>query len=255
MIEGKVCVVTGAATGIGAAIATLFGRHGGHVVVDHLKGQEHEAAAVVHAVKEGGGTGLAVVADVADENGVEALFDRALDWGGHIDVLINNAGIGLRRPLDMTEPADWDRVLSVNLRSQFLCCRRAAKHMVEAGAGRIINLSSGVVKLALVDHVAYCSSKYGIVGLTRSLALELAPHGVLVNAIAPGAVDTPINTDNYTPVVRAGLEERIPLGRIARPEDIAGAALFLSSPLADYICGQTIFVDGGLNVNGSVGQP
>ena len=255
MIEGKVCVVTGAATGIGAAIATLFGQHGGHVVVDHLKGQEHAAAAVVHAVNEGGGTGLAVDADVADENGVEALFDRALDWGGHIDVLVNNAGIDLRRPLDMTEPADWDRVLSVNLRSQFLCCRRAAKHMIEAGAGRIINVSSGVAKLALVDHVAYCSSKYGIVGLTRSLALELAPHGVLVNAIAPGAVDTPINTDNYTPVVRARLEERIPLGRIARPEDIAGTALFLSSPLAGYICGQTIFVDGGLNVNGSVGQP
>jgi NAD(P)-dependent dehydrogenase (short-subunit alcohol dehydrogenase family) len=253
MVDDAVCLVTGASKGIGAAIARAFGKRGARVVVNY-RSDPLSAETVLRDIRAEGGDGFVFAADVSQPAEVDAMFDATLQRFGRLDVLVNNAGIVMVKPIRDTTPEDWDRVVGVNLKGQFLCARRAALAMIPQRSGRIINVTSGVIDLALANTSAYCPSKHGIVGLTRALAIELAPFGILVNAVSPGATDTPMNAEVYTSKVRGRYRRRIPVGRIGDAEDMVGAALFLASPSAAYVCGAVITVDGGLNINGTVGH-
>lgn len=181
--------------------------------------------------------------------------ERVADAAGRIDIWVNNAARLLVKPFVETTDEDWHGLLAANLHGYFYGCRAAARRMCEQGTGgRIINVTSAVNALPAADLGAYTTAKGGILGMTRTLALELAPHGVTVNAIAPGATDTPLNADAYTPEVRRTYEERIPLGRIGVADEIADAAVFLASDAARYVTGHELLVDGGLTINGSVGH-
>ncbi|MEM7538656.1 MAG: glucose 1-dehydrogenase [Chloroflexota bacterium] len=240
-LEGKVAIVTGAAKGIGQAIAERYGREGAKVVVTDINGEG--AASVSANINASGGEAIAVNADVADEAQVDALFDQAVDTYGTVDVLVNNAG--LVSPMIHFLEADkawWDMIIGVNLTGIFLCCKRAAHIMARKGDGAIINMSSGGATKAHRSFVAYDATKGGIEAMTRALALDLGPYGVRINALVPGSIDTS----------GLGAEQRklrgvnIPLERIGEPDDMTGAAVFLASDDANYITGQRIVVDGGM---------
>jgi len=263
-LEGKVAIVTGAGTGIGRGIALAFAREGAKVVVNDEHGEE--ATAVAKEIKGQGGEALAVQADVSRNDQVEGMVRRALEAFGRIDVLVNNAGvigehIGL--PLsDLTEE-DWDRTYEVNLKAHFFTCRAVIPHMVEQKSGKIINVSSvgGKTGVDMIPH--YSASKAGSISFTQALARELAPNGINVNAICPGAVWTPLFEKltkflgEKQPLME-GMEPRaifdaivqqIPMRREQTPEDIAMTAVFLASQDSDNITGQAINVCGGMEVH------
>jgi NAD(P)-dependent dehydrogenase (short-subunit alcohol dehydrogenase family) len=235
-------VVTGASSGIGKAIAEAFSRAGARVAGISLDG-------------EGPAEGIFVHGDTGDCDAVEALAERVVrEWGG-IDVWVNNAARLMVRPLAETSEEDWHGLLRGNLHGYFHGCRTAARQMLAQGsAGRIVNVTSAADILAVPGFSAYIAAKGAIVAMTKTLALELAPAATTVNAVAPGAVDTPLNATAYTPEVRRTYEERIPLGRIGRAEEIADVVLFLASDAARYVTGQELVVDGGLTINGAVGH-
>jgi len=244
-LSGKAVLVTGAQEGIGRAMALEFAAAGADVAINWLNdsGAADEIAATVRA---GGRRALTVQADVgriAEAEAMVAMVERDL---GPIDVLVNNAGVFPRVPfLEMTEK-DWDYVLDVNLKGAFFCAQAVAKGMVAAGrAGSVINLTSGAAYRGSPRGTHYCASKGGILSLTRQMALELAPHRIRVNAIAPGLTDTaqPRYGMSEEELVAAG--RTIPLGRVAQPEEIAQAAVFLASDDAGFITGHTLHVNGG----------
>ena len=243
-LAGKVAVVTGAQQGIGAAIALAAAEAGASVVVNYLDDAE-AAAAVIASAKLAGTEAVAVQANIAEFRDVERLMAAADGLGG-VDILVNNAAVFPRTAfLDMTE-ADWDGVLSVNLKGAFLCSSAAAQRMAAAGReGAIVNIASGAAFRSSPRGAHYVASKAGLVGLTRATALELAPHGIRVNAIAPGLADTAQPRYGMTEDEIAEAADLIPLKGLTLPEDVAQLAVFLASAAARRITGQTVHINGG----------
>lgn len=252
-LEGRTAVVTGGAMGIGRAIARYLAEAGAGVVVADVDAEA--AALATKELADAGLVALAVRADVAVEEDVRGLVDVATTWRGSVDVLVNNAGIFPTVPVLDMEPADFDRVLAVNLRGTYLCSREVARRLVAQGrGGRIINITSvDALHPSSVGLAHYDASKHAVWGFTKNLALELAPHRIWVNAIAPGGVATPGVA--HMSAAPAGTEQeeltkrflsRIPMGRMAEPEEIAAVALFLASDLSSYLTGSQIVADGGV---------
>ncbi|TPL75266.1 SDR family oxidoreductase [Mesorhizobium sp. B2-3-13] len=249
-------IVTGANSGIGESVAIALGNAGADVVVNYVEGDD-AANAVADRIRRSGSKAIAHKADVSAENQVEEMFERAKREFGTIDILVANAG--LQRDCAFAEMTleKWNKVLGVNLTGQFLCARAATREFLRRGvvssvsraAGKIICMSSVHQEIPWAGHANYASSKGGIKLLMESMAQELAPKRVRVNAIAPGAIRTPINTSAWdTPEALKSLLTLIPYGRIGLPEDIARAAVWLSSDESDYVVGTTLFVDGGMTL-------
>lgn len=252
-LTGKRAVVTGGSRGIGQAIAIALAEAGADVASFQLRDPEH-APKTEAGIVRAGRKALMGEGTTADLNEVRSFAQRVkAEWGG-IDIWVNNAATLLVRPFLETTDEEWNATLGSNLNGYYHGCRAALEIMVPQGkGGRIINISSVTHMQPISGLVAYVTAKGGVVGLTRSLALEFAPHGIAINAVAPGAVETPLTAHNYTPQVRRAYAERIAVGRVARPDDIVGAVVFLASEEARYVCGHEVLVDGGLSRNGNVG--
>jgi NAD(P)-dependent dehydrogenase (short-subunit alcohol dehydrogenase family) len=237
----KIVLVTGAAHGIGRAIASRFGIEGAQVIINDVNAVGVEAT--VQQIISNGGLAVPGIADVSNKEQVDRLFDDVLERFGTVDVLVNNAGlIDVERHFLEANEAWWDRVLAVNLKSVFLCSLRAAQVMARRHQGVIINMSSGGASHAHRGMAAYDASKGGIEALTRAMALDLAPYGIRVNALVPGAIDT----QGMSSEVKQERGTTVPLGRMGEAEELAGPAAFLASDDASYITGHILRVDGGL---------
>jgi NAD(P)-dependent dehydrogenase (short-subunit alcohol dehydrogenase family) len=253
-LHGPRAVVTGGSSGIGAEICRALGRSGADIVSIH-RNDPAGAAATIADLEAMGRRCVMIDGNTGDSASIDELAQVALRELGGIDIWVNNAAGLLVRPfLELTD-ADWHGLLAANLHGYFYGCRAAARQMVAQGTGgRIVNLSSAADVQPLAEAVPYVTAKGGIVAMTKSLSLDMAPHAITENAVAPGAVDTALNATAYTPSVRAVYNERIALGHIAAPAEIADAAVFLATHAARYITGHELLVDGGLTINGSVGH-
>jgi glucose 1-dehydrogenase len=246
-LQGLVALVTGSSKGIGRAIAERFAREGADIVINY-NSDPRGAEDATRAAQSYGGRAVAVQADLGTVAGVRALVAQSIAEMGRLDVLVNNAGVEKHAPFwDVTE-ADYDKVMNVNLKGVFFTTQAFVEHLRREGRpGRVINISSVHEELPFPNFAAYCASKGGLKMLTRNLSVELGPLGITVNSIAPGAIATPINTALLNdPIKLRSLTEQIPLGRLGRPEDVAGLAVFLASDEAQYVTGSTYVVDGGL---------
>ncbi len=247
-LDGKVALITGAATGSGRAMAILFAQEGAKVIVADNNVKEGEAT--VRSIVEAGGDAIFVKTDVSEEASVKHMVEVALHTYGRIDVLCNNAGVGLMRYVpDMTEE-EWDWLININLKGAFLACKYVIPQMLKQGEGAIVNTCSGAAHVGTQKSAAYCASKHGLLGLTRALALDYARSNIRVNAVSPGVVDTrfamKVWQDSEDPdQARRLTEEAHPIGRIARPEEVAKAVLFLVSDDASFVTGASLAVDGG----------
>lgn len=241
-IEGKVIAVTGSATGIGRVVAEAMMKVGAKVIAADVNPEVSRAFGAPHHPPHG----AAILADVSKAEDAERIVDAAIDHFGGLDVLVNCAGISvLAAAVDMLE-SDWDRILAVNLKGTFLCSRAAARYMRDHSGGSIINFTSQVAEVALPTRSAYIASKGGVRALTKALALEFAPYGIRVNAIAPGPIDVERTRANlHDPQYRDLFMSRMLLGRLGTPEDIVGPAVFLASAASSFMTGSTILVDGG----------
>jgi len=247
-LSGKKALVTGSSSGIGEAIALRFAREGADVAVHYHHGGD-SARAVVAEIEKLGRTSVALGANVGVAAEAEGLVASAVEGLGHLDILVNNAGVEIREPfLDVSEE-HYDLVLDVNLKGAFFVAQAAARHMVERGAGgRIVNVSSIHEDVAFLNYTTYAASKGGLRMFTRTVCQELAPHGITVNDIAPGAIATRINQRTLGDGERLHeLQALIPAGRLGEPDEVAGLAVFLASDEAAYVTGSTYYVDGGMS--------
>jgi glucose 1-dehydrogenase len=256
ILAGQKALVTGGSSGIGRAVAIALGGAGADVVVNYRSGEE-EAEEVVQAIKEKGSNAIALQADVAKEDQVQAMFARMFDAFGTIDILVANAGLQQDAPFEQMTLQQWNTVINVNLTGQFLCAREAVREFKRRGvrpeiscaAGKIICMSSVHDTIPWAGHVNYAASKGGVMLMMKSIAQEVAPHRIRVNSISPGAIRTPINREAWeTPEAYAELLKLIPYKRIGEPEDIARAAVWLASDEADYLTGTSLYVDGGMTL-------
>ena len=246
-LQNKVAVVTGSATGIGQAIAVAMAAEGASVVVDYI-GKPDAPQQTLKMIQDAGGKATAIDTDVSQPDQVNALIQQTVQQFGRLDIFVNNAGIEFKHPF-LEFPLDqFQKIVAVNLQGPFLCCQAAAKQMVaQGGGGRLINISSIHEDLAMTGNAPYCATKGGLRMLTRTIALELAPHGITVNNIGPGAIFTPIDADvEADPQLEAQLMAEIPLGRWGKSEEVAGLAVFLASDAASYITASSYFIDGGM---------
>lgn len=257
-LDAQVALITGAGTGIGAAIAREMAREGAFVVINYpdLKGRDH-ARDVLDSITEEGGEGMIYECDISREEAVVQMFSEVIGSTGTIHILVNNAGIQRDAPFAEMTLGQWQQVLDVNLTGQFLCSREAAKEFLKRGiipgqsvaAGKIICISSVHETIPWAGHANYAASKGGVMLLMKSIAQELAPAGIRVNSICPGAIKTPINSDAWnTPAAEKKLLNLIPYGRVGEPSDIGKVAVWLASDESDYVNGASIFVDGGMTL-------
>ncbi len=247
-LAGKVSVITGAGSGIGRAAALLFAREEARVVAADLNRRAAEETA--RMIRDAGGEATAVEVDVSSAASVERMFEETLEAYGRLDVLVNNAGYGFVATVDQTDEADWDRLMAVNLKGVYLGCKYAIPLMRRQGGGVIVNTASVGALVGIENRAAYCASKGGVAALTRALALDHVRDGIRVNCVAPGTVDTPyfseIIAQSPDPAaLRKELEERQPMGRMGRAEEIAYAMLYLASEESSFVTGSVLVVDGG----------
>jgi len=252
-LQGKVAIVTGGNSGIGRAIALGLAKAGASVVIDYVAHPE-ATDALIKEINGFGGQAIGVEADVSKLPDLQKLIDEAVGKFGRVDIMVNNAGVETRTSVLDTTEDQYDKVLSINLKSAFFGTQVAAKQLIKQGdGGRIINITSVHEDWPMPGNTAYCLAKGGMRMLTRTAGIELAPHGIRVVGLGPGAVATPINTATMNdPVQLAKLNAAIPLGRMAQPDEIADVAVFLAGDGASYLTATTIFADGGIMQN-SVG--
>jgi 3-oxoacyl-[acyl-carrier protein] reductase len=242
-LEGMTALVTGAATGIGSAIAESLAQAGARVAVNHL-GCAGEAGELVSRIAATGGVAIALDADVTSPEQVKNMVDEVEDALGAIDILVNNAGVIVEKPFLETTEKDWDYVVDTDLKAVFLCCRAVLPSMQRRARGSVINVASELGIIGRELYAPYCAAKAGVIGLTRSLAREFAPH-IRVNAIAPGPVNTPMLSLEHMSAEVLARELAIPSGRVGEPHEIAGTAVFLASELATFYYGQVLSPNGG----------
>lgn len=254
ILKNQTAIITGGSSGLGKAIALLFGKNGANVVVNYYSDEE-EANEVVADIRKNGGQAIAVQANVGKEDDVKNLFQKTIDEFGALDILIANSGRQDDAPLSQMTLEAWENILNVNLTGQFLCMREAIRifrgqknRKVSRAAGKIICMSSVHEVIPWAGHANYAASKGGVSMLMKTLAQEVAAEKIRINAIAPGAIRTPINQDVTEGESAKELLKLIPYGRIGEPEDVANLALFLASDMADYVTGSTYFVDGGMTL-------
>lgn len=246
MLKNKIVLITGAGRGIGRAIAIALAKEGAEVVINY-NGSEERAKEVKQTIEENGGKASIYKCNVSDFTACEAMIKDIVKEYGHLDILVNNAGITKDGLIMKMKEEDFDSVLNVNLKGTFNTIRHSARQMLKQRSGKIINISSVSGILGNVGQANYAASKAGVIGLTKTMARELGSRGITVNAIAPGFVDTEM-TEVLSEEIRENACKQIILGRFGKPEDIANTAVFLASDKADYITGQVISVDGGMNV-------
>jgi len=246
-LEGKVALVTGSSQGIGQGVAIRLAQEGARVIVNYHSHPEG-ADETLKQIQAAGSDGITVQADMGQTTEIDRLIQQGLSKFGQIDILVNNAGLEKRAPFWEVRESDYDLVLHVNLKGVFFTTQAFVKQLMARNApGRIVNMSSVHEELPFPHFASYCASKGGLKMLCRDLAIELAPYNITINNVAPGAIETPINTKLINDKDKLGaLLDNIPLRRLGKPADVAGAVVFLASDDAAYITGTTVFVDGGL---------
>ena len=242
-LKGKIALVTGAAQGIGKAVALLLARHGADIVVSDINLEKAEETA--KEIESTGVNAMAVKVDVASLSDVERTVAAILEKFGKIDILVNNAGITRDKLILRMTEEDWDLVLKVNLKGTFNCTKAVVKHMAKQRSGKIVSIASVVGEMGNAGQVNYSASKAGVIGLTKTIAREFAQRGINVNAIAPGYIETPM-TEVLPEKVKEELKRLIPMERLGKPEDVAEAVLFLVSEESNYITGHVLKVNGGI---------
>jgi NAD(P)-dependent dehydrogenase (short-subunit alcohol dehydrogenase family) len=247
-LSEKVAIVTGGNQGIGFALAQGLAKCGAKVVIANRRAAEGEAAA--QAIRKAGGSATSIPTDVSQKKSVERMVEKILQDYERIDILVNNAGVNVRKSAIEVTEENLDMIFDTNLKGLFFCCQVVGHQMIQQRRGKIVNVASIVATFGFLNRAPYCASKAGVSQLTRVLALEWAEYGVYVNAIGPGIIQTPL-TEAYMKSDPKRLErvlQKVPSGRLGKPEDLVGVTLFLASEASDYMTGQTLYIDGGYSL-------